>query len=178
MKTLNLYIACTKYSEMRPTYSQLKGKKFKTARHNNKMERNKRKIEETREIFEAATWNIAKCVAIWEEKTTKPRKLRENVAKWKEHTNKKQGKQMKNRRTHWKLRRKRSKMKGKYKKKQGSKMKGKYKKTRKQMKITNPKKNPTLTPRPKPLKKRNLTLAWQKTAKTIAILIYVAPPCK
>ena len=38
------------------------------------MERSKRKIEETRDIFETATRNIAKCVANWEEKTTKSKK--------------------------------------------------------------------------------------------------------
>ena len=32
-------------------------------------------MEEKREICEAATRNIAKCVANWEEKTTKPKKI-------------------------------------------------------------------------------------------------------
>ena len=39
-----------------------------------KMERNKRKTEETREICETATWNLAKCVANWKEKATKSEK--------------------------------------------------------------------------------------------------------
>ena len=38
------------------------------------MKRNKRKVEERREIREAATRNTAKCVANWEEKATKPKK--------------------------------------------------------------------------------------------------------
>jgi len=41
---------------MRPTYSQLKDKDFKVARHESKMERNKRKIEETLAICEAAIY--------------------------------------------------------------------------------------------------------------------------
>lgn len=41
---------------MRPTYSQLKEKDFEIARHESKMERNKRKIEETLAICEAAIY--------------------------------------------------------------------------------------------------------------------------
>ena len=47
---------------MRPTYSQLKGTDFKIAKHDSKMKTNKRKVEERREIREAATRNTAKCV--------------------------------------------------------------------------------------------------------------------
>ncbi len=38
------------------------------------MERNKRNIEETHEICETATWNLAKCAANWKEKTTESKK--------------------------------------------------------------------------------------------------------
>ncbi len=42
--------------------------------NSSKMERNKRKTEETREICETATWNLAKCVANGKEKATKSEK--------------------------------------------------------------------------------------------------------
>lgn len=65
------------------------------------MERNKHKIEETREIWETDTWNIAKCVANWKEKRTKSKQALKTDETTKQNErniqNKtKQGKHMKN----------------------------------------------------------------------------------
>ena len=81
MKALNLHKTCTKHSELRATYSQLKGKDGKISKLQNMIAKRREtsgKIEEKRENLRSSYTEHSKMRG-------KDHKIEENTENWQEH---------------------------------------------------------------------------------------------